>query len=550
MLKPVSRRAAGWAALLSLGLVLLIGLPQFARMPLYCDTTHWDIGARSVLQGGVFYRDTAEMNLPGMLWVHLAVRPLFGWAPEAMRVADLLMLTGVVWLLLLALKRAGVSWVGQVWTAVALYAFYLSAGEDCHCQRDPWMLLPAAVALGLRGRQMARLDARTFSARRLVPAAVLEGACWGAAFWIKPHVIVVGASCWALSLACGWRTAGARRRLADAAGLLVGGLAVGGLGCAWLWETGAWPHFWKSLLSSGLEYSSWSAPKWTLRALVAYRLAPWTLAYLVAVPVAAVWVYRSARAAGGSAGEEGLAVARERGLLGCFFLAWLLQADLLQHGVPYHHVPALLLALTVAACWSAGRPMSLARWATLFLFTVCAAGAHPALKWERLSAWGRCFLREGDAELKDLLALTGTTDWQDLERAAAYLRSQGLRDGELNCYGTYTIPLYLRLQIQPATRFDQFTFTLGMFPGLRETLYREADASPQRYVVSDVRDPWAVRLAWGEGAGETSGPPPALPPPPLSPAAREYPWSAEVVFRSGRYCVHKVTRQTLTAACP
>ena len=45
-MKPVGRRALGWAAIVSLGLVLLIGLPQFVRMPFYCDTTHWDIGAQ------------------------------------------------------------------------------------------------------------------------------------------------------------------------------------------------------------------------------------------------------------------------------------------------------------------------------------------------------------------------------------------------------------------------------------------------------------------------------------------------------------------------
>ena len=143
--KPGGSRACTGGAVAALGLLLLLGLPQFVRMPLYCDTAHYDVCARSMLQGGVFYRDTFDTNLPGMVWSHMAVRALFGWSPEAIRVADLLVLTGVIGLLLRGLKRAGVPGVGRLWTAVALYGFYLAAGEDCHCQRDLWMLLPAAV---------------------------------------------------------------------------------------------------------------------------------------------------------------------------------------------------------------------------------------------------------------------------------------------------------------------------------------------------------------------------------------------------------------------
>src|SRR5262249_26788432 len=82
---------------------------------------------------------------------------------------------------------------------------------------------------------------------------------------------------------------------------------------------------------------------------------------------------------------------------------------------------------------------------------------------------------------------------------------------------------------------------LAMFPGRRQTVYAEADKSPQRYVVSDVRDPWALGLARAEAPGQDSEPPPALPPARASPAARNYPWSEEGVFRAGRYSVHQVT---------
>jgi hypothetical protein len=298
------------------------------------------------------------------------------------------------------------------------------------------------------------------------------------------------------------------------------------------------------MLSWSLEYRSWSAPKWVLRALVVHRFTPWILAHLVALPLAIAWVYRVARTAGSGNREERPGMGWERGLLGCFYLSWLLQADLLQHGTPYHHVPALFLALAVAACWYDGKSVSRGRWATLLLFAAVAVGLHPALKWPRLSAWGQCFLREGDAELKNRLALTDTTDWQNLERVARFLRAQSLRDGELNCYGTYTIPLYLRLHLQPATRFIQFDFVLAMFPGRRQTVYAEANRSPQRYVVSDVKDGWAVGLARAEVGDQASDLSPVLPPTSTSPAASRYPWSEEIVFRAGRYCVHKLTGRT------
>ena len=45
------------------------------------------------MQGDVLYRDALENNLPGMLWLHVAVRSLLGWSSEVLRLVDLL----VVW---------------------------------------------------------------------------------------------------------------------------------------------------------------------------------------------------------------------------------------------------------------------------------------------------------------------------------------------------------------------------------------------------------------------------------------------------------------------
>src|SRR5437879_5514981 len=81
----------GAAAGLPAGLLLLllaVHLPAFLRMPLDTDVTQYDLCARTVLRGGVFYRDALDTNLPGMLWCQMAIRSLAGWSSEALRVAD------------------------------------------------------------------------------------------------------------------------------------------------------------------------------------------------------------------------------------------------------------------------------------------------------------------------------------------------------------------------------------------------------------------------------------------------------------------------------
>src|SRR5260370_19308442 len=71
-----------WAGLV---LVLLAGVPLFVCMPLYADVTTFDLGARNLLRGGVHYRDAYDNGLPGMVWLHAAVRALLGWRSEAIR---------------------------------------------------------------------------------------------------------------------------------------------------------------------------------------------------------------------------------------------------------------------------------------------------------------------------------------------------------------------------------------------------------------------------------------------------------------------------------
>src|SRR5947209_4566754 len=83
----------GWT---TLALLLLLGLPLFICMPLGFDVTLHDLCARNLLQGGIHYRDTFETNLPGMDWLHAAVRTCLGWRSETLRVVDFLIIAGVI----------------------------------------------------------------------------------------------------------------------------------------------------------------------------------------------------------------------------------------------------------------------------------------------------------------------------------------------------------------------------------------------------------------------------------------------------------------------
>ena len=82
-----------------LAALLTVGVPIFLAMGLWVDATLYDVGARTLMDGGVYYRDLFDTNLPGMVWLHVVVRALFGWSPQAIRAVDLVVVAGIVWIL-------------------------------------------------------------------------------------------------------------------------------------------------------------------------------------------------------------------------------------------------------------------------------------------------------------------------------------------------------------------------------------------------------------------------------------------------------------------
>src|SRR6478752_5586949 len=94
---PWRSAVAGWVVVAA---VLLVGVPLFLCMPPWNDVTLHDMAARSILRGGVHYRDVFDTNLPGIDWAMAGVRLLFGWGYESLRAVDLLVIATEVALLL------------------------------------------------------------------------------------------------------------------------------------------------------------------------------------------------------------------------------------------------------------------------------------------------------------------------------------------------------------------------------------------------------------------------------------------------------------------
>src|SRR5262249_55125494 len=150
-------------------------------------------------------------------------------------------------------------------------------------------------------------------------------------------------------------------------------------------------------------------------------------------------------------------------------LGWELQAFALQAPHPYIWYSAVLPAIALVAA-SPTLPRAFV-W-----LAVLAMGINPLLRPSHLAVWGRCVESGSTPAVRDALGLSATKSWTDLDRVAAYLREQGVKDGEVLCYNDHTHTLYLDLGIRPPTRFFHIDQALHSFPGHTEEMRRELDA--------------------------------------------------------------------------
>jgi hypothetical protein len=407
--------------------------------------------------------------------------------------------------------------------------------------------------------------------------SILEGLAWGAAVWVKPHVAFPAGAAWVVSAVLVARRESGRHVLRDLAGLLAGGAIAGAAGVAWLVSTGAWPHFLDVFLNWNPNYLSGVVGGAGTRFLYqAVYFRPWGLLHFLAIPLALL-ALREARALTRQPGTtrrawrgnwayaaaESESVAAARALLAAMYLAWLVQAVVLQKEFDYAQVPVMLLGMAVVATH---------RWAFGFAYLVWFAlvalllntklippgldpPGLPALRIEHhtftdpevMKLWPRCWREGGTPELRvktgQLVNVFCGTNWENLSDVAGFLKTINppLGPRELNCWHDSTHPLYLMLDLEPATRYMHYGTVLAIQSEgdwVKKRIADEVRASPQRYVVSDLaRMTYDFDRSRAPGAG---GDPHRLPEWFPKSQRDKYPWNQPIVFRSGRYLVHEI----------
>jgi hypothetical protein len=554
--KPwVVRKVTALVVLLSL---LALAAPLFVRMPIINDISQHDLCAWIVLRGGAHYRDCFEPSPPGILWIHMLIRSMLGWSSESIRLADLSILSLNVLLLLRLAKKQGVSPNGKIWLAIALFAFYLSTPENCHCQRDSWMLLPCLAALTLRQSRLSQRLRSLISpaptigvsrrATELDPDLLtsilqggLEGCCWGIGFWIKPFIVVPAAACWAVTLLV------LRRHkckflgsaILDLIGVGTGFLALLAGSLLWLHVTGALPYYWDIVTNWLPEYRRLTIiPGWTPVALA--LLFPWSLGHLIAMPLACRDIYKTVIAK--SVDFDWCQGISNRALTSAFYLGWLFQSSILQHGYSYQHVPAILLALLVASQWCGFSYNTRVRRMNVCLVIGAILLMHPLLRWVRLTSWLECVRGPNTPSLMDRLSVLGGANCAELDGIAEFLGTEMLTDRELTCHASNAVCLYQRLGIRPSTRFSMLSSFIRYFPEHSAFIREQLETSQQKFVVTDLTDAWSgTGLSKKQAIEEWPDKRLALPPAFPAELKNQFPWSEPVVFRSGRYFVHRVT---------
>lgn len=499
-----------WVALITVISVVLI--PLFVCAPVTSDTSLFDVQALTAMRGGVLYRDIVEPNLPGVVWVHMAVRPVIGWSSEAMRTFDLAVFVLTASLLCgfvrCATDRRSNATAGGLFFVLAL--FYLTRNEWCHCQRDSWLLLPVCAALWLR-RQRCDLALPPYL------SAMAEGAFWGIAFWIKPHVAIPALAVMAVARV---RHANSTTWLRDCGWVVVGGLAAAIPGIVWLIVNGAWPHFWEMMLEWNPDYLEAGRERRSLHRLTLMfrRFSPWWAVHLAAIPLA----LRALHDSWHSRSDD-----HTRSMLAGVYLAWLVQSFWLQHAMDYIHVPEIMLAIVVIARhpWqieaSTRRVMVVA---SLLLAAVVAAPLQP----QRLALWAECLQRGSTPEIRAGLAQGNFPDWVALEDVRAFLQQQNVADRDVTCFNVHSIHLHQELGVLPATRYWTVLTPLTMFPRRFDQIMRTIESSGHRFVVLEER----------ETSHDGQVRPDRFP--------RDYP----VVFSAGSYKVYAVSGSTVADRFP
>jgi hypothetical protein len=536
------------------------------------------VAAQNILRGGVHYRDVFDTNLPGFVWVVTLVSAVFGPSALALRVVDTLIVLGIVLMLGRLARWGGASPAARWWLFAGAALYYPFTVEMSHAQRDTWMALPglAAVLLRLRrgmGSEVPALAAGGQGSVQAPPskpspfrASLLEGVVWGVGVWVKPHIALMALVVWLLTAR---RVAGEQPRPWRAAGLdqlgnVLGGLAIGAPGVAWMVASGTWAPFLDVFLNWNPLYVQLASEELGNRAeLQLFWFPPWSLFLIPTVPLAlasivdmAFWQSRACASNPPRNGPLGRWLPRllwdkqagadarfARGALGGLYLAWVAQAFLVQRGFIYAHVPETLLMM---ALWAAHRWA----WVPIVLLWLAATSTlwvvadyqpdlkarldalpretreyyyprHPIALGERMREWPNCWrfaMSDRDRYvLWDKLRLhephEASIGWEELYEVANYMRDHGMVKETV---GWLDSPhaVYLMLGYQPKFRY-MHVFTAYSISARATTferagyalMFHELTESGAKYVINDLE--WTTIGTYGdvERRAQLLGPP-------------------------------------------
>lgn len=537
--RPAPARATTWIACACLAATLAWFGPLFVVEPLWIDATLYDICAQGVLSGEAMYRDIVDMNFPGIVWIHALLRSIGGWRSETLRGFDLALIGGIALVVSGVARRGAQGGVAlQLFTISAMLLYYFACAPICHCQRDVWMLLLVAASARLCVRQLSSGD----TSPKSFACSLAEGLLAGGAIWIKPYAVVPLLAVWMVSVWFAVRqTQATKARVAiDTAGLFVGGACAGAAGLAWLAWSGSWASFWDIMLHWSGEYRAQGSSlgdrglRWLLWS---FHSAPWSLLHYLAIPLAITNLIVGLRR---PLSADQWPAAAARVVLSTLYLAWLVQAVLLQHPHEYVLATTMLPALGVVAMWPPVAQPRAPILAALAVALVLVLVAHPLTKPNARGVYLPLFREGSSPAVKDAFGMPrlrfGLADWQDLAAVEKFLRQRGVRDKELMCWDDSSPPLHIALHVNPASRFPHAAVWLRFFQSRQAEWLKEFEATPARFVVTDLE---LLRIADYDARTASDRDTPALPP---GVAIDEFPWREPVVFRAGRYLVHEVRR--------
>ena len=478
------------------------------------------------------------------------------------------------------------------WWAFAAVArlFYPFTGEMCHAARrldgpsQPPRGSPYACSAPA---EAGPPDPLASSLRASFRHSVVEGLLWGAAVWMKPHIVPMALTVWLLTA---WRLTArhpkpGRAVAVDLFGNLLGGIVVGLAGVCWLFSSGAWNDFCEVFREWNPYYVRLTQIEFDSRMKEElFWFPPWSLGLILTVPLAvlsildlAPWSRPAPRSrrrgeAPGPLGrwlpwqlwdrQAGTDARFARGVLAGFYLTWAAQAFFIQREFHYVHVPETLLMFGVWAshrwAWAfvggalarhlpadagRGRLQHQSSRGTLWFLSPKTRERylprHLTTDPVRLELWPKCWrLNMPDAEryaMWDMLRLhpqrEASIGWVELAELAEFFRAQGVKDGEIIGWFNSPHAVCLLLDVKPGFRYMHVYTAIAIDYndtsnkiGRGKVMQELRAATGAKYVITDLR--WVI-LAAGNGKQADYLGPPRNPPndllPVNSPCVREVP---------------------------